>query len=89
MLMASRLLYGMAQQRVLPRFLGKVHPAARTPWAGILFTTAIAFASSGSRPRGARRHHLAAAAVRVHDRQHRGAGPAQDPVEHDHFHARR
>ena len=44
MLMASRLLYGMAQQRVLPRFLGKVHARRRTPWAGILFTTAIAFA---------------------------------------------
>jgi amino acid transporter len=44
MLMASRLLYGMAQQRVLPRFLGKVHRTRRTPWAGILFTTAIAFA---------------------------------------------
>jgi amino acid transporter len=28
MLMASRLLYGMAQQRVLPRFLGKVHRRA-------------------------------------------------------------
>jgi amino acid transporter len=31
MLMASRLLYGMAQQRVLPRFLGKVHAQRRTP----------------------------------------------------------
>ena len=43
MLMASRLLYGMSRQRVLPRFLGKVHRSRRTPWAGILFTTAIAF----------------------------------------------
>jgi amino acid transporter len=43
MLMASRLLYGMSNQRVLPRFLGKVHRTRRTPWAGILFTTAIAF----------------------------------------------
>jgi APA family basic amino acid/polyamine antiporter len=43
MLMASRLLYGMSRQRVLPRFLGKVHHRRRTPWAGILFTTAIAF----------------------------------------------
>ncbi len=43
MLMASRLLYGMSKQRVLPRFLGKVHRRRRTPWAGILFTTAIAF----------------------------------------------
>jgi hypothetical protein len=43
MLMASRLLYGMSKQRVLPRFLGKVHRTRRTPWTGILFTTAIAF----------------------------------------------
>ena len=31
MLMASRLLYGMASQDVLPRSLGKVHPTRRTP----------------------------------------------------------
>ncbi|HET6484615.1 MAG TPA: APC family permease [Actinoplanes sp.] len=43
MLMASRLLYGMANERVLPRILGKVHPGRRTPWVGIVFTTVIAF----------------------------------------------
>ena len=43
MLMASRLLYGMANERVLPRFLGKVHRTRRTPWAGIAFTTVLAF----------------------------------------------
>ena len=43
MLMASRLLYGMSKQEVLPPFLGKVHATRRTPWAAILFTTAIAF----------------------------------------------
>jgi basic amino acid/polyamine antiporter, APA family len=43
MLMASRLLYGMANERVLPRVLGKVHPTRRTPWVGIVFTTLIAF----------------------------------------------
>jgi amino acid transporter len=43
MLMASRLLYGMANQDVLPRALGKVHPTRRTPWVSVLFTTAIAF----------------------------------------------
>ncbi len=42
MLMASRLLYGMSRQRVLPPFLGKVHPRTQTPWAAILFTTVIA-----------------------------------------------
>jgi APA family basic amino acid/polyamine antiporter len=43
MLMASRLLYGMSRQAVLPAFLGKVHRGRRTPWAAILFTTALAF----------------------------------------------
>jgi len=42
MLMASRLLYGMAKQDVLPRFLGKVHPTTRTPYASIIFTTLLA-----------------------------------------------
>ena len=42
MLMASRLLYGMAKQQVLPPVLGRVLPARRTPWVAILFTTALA-----------------------------------------------
>ncbi len=43
MLMASRLLYGMARQRVLPPVLGRVHPTRRTPWVAIIFTTVLAF----------------------------------------------
>ncbi len=43
MLMASRLLYGLANQGVLPHVLGRVHPVRRTPWVSILFTTVIAF----------------------------------------------
>ncbi len=42
MLMASRLIYGMARQDVLPRSLAKVLPGRRTPWAGIAFTTVLA-----------------------------------------------
>jgi APA family basic amino acid/polyamine antiporter len=42
MLMASRLLYGMAQQDVLPRTLGKVSPNTRSPYAGIIFSTLLA-----------------------------------------------
>jgi basic amino acid/polyamine antiporter, APA family len=42
MLMASRLIYGMARQDVLPRPLGKVLPGRRTPWAGIAFSTVLA-----------------------------------------------
>ena len=43
MLMASRLLYGMARQRVLPPVLGRVLPGRRTPWVAIIFTTLLAF----------------------------------------------
>ncbi|MEU1725651.1 APC family permease [Actinomadura sp. ATCC 39365] len=42
MLMASRLLYGMSKQGVLPPFLSAVHATRRTPHAAILFTTVIA-----------------------------------------------
>jgi len=42
MMMASRLLYGMAKQGVLPAFLAYVHPGRRTPFAAIIFTTVIA-----------------------------------------------
>lgn len=44
MLMASRLLYGMANQGVLPRAFGRVAPTRRTPWVSIVVTTAISFA---------------------------------------------
>ena len=42
MLMASRLIYGLARQDVLPRALGKVSVNRRAPWAGIAFTTVLA-----------------------------------------------
>jgi APA family basic amino acid/polyamine antiporter len=42
MIMASRILYGMANQRVVPEALGRVHRTRRTPWASIIFTTLIA-----------------------------------------------
>jgi APA family basic amino acid/polyamine antiporter len=44
MLMASRLVYGMSRERVLPPALGKVHVARRTPYLAIGFTTLLAFA---------------------------------------------
>jgi amino acid transporter len=43
MLMASRLLYGMANQAVLPKQLAQVHPLRRTPWVSIILTTLISF----------------------------------------------
>ena len=44
MLMASRLVYGMSRERVLPPTLGKVHPTRRSPFVAIGFTTLLAFA---------------------------------------------
>ena len=43
MLMASRLVYGMSREHVLPTVLGKVHPSRRTPYIAIGFTTLLAF----------------------------------------------
>jgi basic amino acid/polyamine antiporter, APA family len=43
MLMASRLVYGLSRERVLPPVLGRVQPRRRTPWTAILFTTLLAF----------------------------------------------
>ncbi|GLW92954.1 APC family permease [Actinokineospora globicatena] len=42
MLMASRLVYGMANERIIPRLFGAVHPLRRTPWVSIVFTSVIA-----------------------------------------------
>lgn len=44
MMMASRLLYGMSRQGVLPPFLAKVYPKRRTPYTAIFFTTVLSFA---------------------------------------------
>ena len=44
MLMASRLVYGMSREHVLPAVLGKVHATRRTPYIAIGFTTLLAFA---------------------------------------------
>jgi amino acid transporter len=44
LMMASRLLYGMANERVVPRALGSVHARRRTPWVAIVCTTALALA---------------------------------------------
>jgi basic amino acid/polyamine antiporter, APA family len=42
MIMASRLVYGMARERVVPPVFAVVHSARSTPWVAILFTVAIA-----------------------------------------------
>ena len=42
MIMASRIVYGMAKEGIVARGFARVLPGRRTPVAGILFTTAIA-----------------------------------------------
>ena len=42
MLMASRLVYGMSREHVLPAALGHVHRKRRTPYSAIAFTTLLA-----------------------------------------------
>ncbi len=42
MIMASRLLYGMAREGIVPAVFGKVHPRRHTPWVAIAFTAALA-----------------------------------------------
>ena len=44
MIMASRLVYGMSEQRLLPPVLGRVLPNRRTPWVAIVATTVVAMA---------------------------------------------
>ncbi|MBS4752304.1 APC family permease [Nocardioides sp. zg-ZUI104] len=44
MLMASRLVYGMARQGVLPQVFGKVLRRRRSPYVAIAFTTVLAMA---------------------------------------------
>jgi amino acid transporter len=44
MIMASRIVYGMAREGILPAGLGAVHGRRRTPWVAIVGTTAITMA---------------------------------------------
>ena len=44
LIMASRLLYGMANQGILPAPFGRIHHTRRTPYVAIIFTTALAMA---------------------------------------------
>ncbi len=42
LLMASRMVYGMAREGVVPAVFGRTHRTRRTPWVAIIFTTLIA-----------------------------------------------
>jgi basic amino acid/polyamine antiporter, APA family len=86
MIMASRLLYGMSKQGVLPRWFGHILPGRRTPWASIAFTTAIAVVLIVTGDLGVLADTtvmlllLVFAAVNVSVLVLR-----KDPVEHEHF----
>ncbi len=41
LIMASRLMYGMANEELLPKFFGRVHTRRRTPWVGVLMSGLI------------------------------------------------
>ncbi len=42
MIMASRVVYGMSREGIVPRWLGRVERRRRTPWVAIAFTTVVA-----------------------------------------------
>jgi amino acid transporter len=44
LIMASRVIYGMGDQDVLPEVFSNVHPGRRTPWVAILFATLVVLA---------------------------------------------
>ena len=44
MIMGSRLLYGMAEEGIVPRVLGWTHSTRRTPWVAIVFTALLGLA---------------------------------------------
>jgi amino acid transporter len=44
LIMASRLLYGLSEQGIVPALFGRVHARRRTPWIAIIVVTGIAVA---------------------------------------------
>jgi APA family basic amino acid/polyamine antiporter len=42
LIMASRLVYGMSREGIVPSALGRVHGGRMTPWVAIVFTAALA-----------------------------------------------
>ncbi|MDP9135334.1 MAG: APC family permease, partial [Actinomycetota bacterium] len=42
LIMASRLVYGMSREGIVPKALGRVHPGRRTPYVAIAFTASLA-----------------------------------------------
>lgn len=88
MIMASRLVYGMSDQRVMPAVFSRVHPNRRTPWVAIIFTTLIAMAliATGDVANLARTTVLLLLVVFVIVNI-TVLVLRRDQVEHEHFHA--
>ncbi|MEV6271698.1 APC family permease [Kribbella sp. NPDC051936] len=88
MLMASRLLYGMSHEQVLPGPLGRVLRRRRTPYIAILFTTLLAFALIGYADLAALGGTTAFLLLCVFAIVNVAVLVLRrDPVEHKHFHA--
>ncbi|HKY77277.1 MAG TPA: APC family permease [Acidimicrobiia bacterium] len=86
MIMASRIVYGMARERILPPGLGAVHGTRHTPFVAIIATTAIAMVLIASGDLGA----LADTTVLLLLLVFSGVNVAvlvlrRDPVDHAHF----
>ena len=86
MIMASRIVYGMARERILPARLGAVHGERGTPFVAIIATTAIAMGLIVSGDLGA----LADTTVLLLLLVFSGVNVAvlvlrRDPVDHAHF----
>ena len=77
MIMASRVVYGMADQGIVAGVFSRVLPGRQTPLAGDpVHHRDRDRADLHRRPQLPGRHHRAAAAVRVHDRERGRAGAA-------------
>ena len=87
MIMASRLLYGMSEERRgAAAASAPCTPARRTPWVAIVFTTALgADPGHHRRPREARRHDGALLLVVFAIVNVTVLVLRRDEVEHDHF----
>ena len=88
MIMASRLVYGMSRERILPAALGRVHRRRRTPWVAIVITTGLAMVLIVSGDLG----DLADTTVLLLLLVFTAVNVAvlvlrRDPVDHDHFRA--
>jgi amino acid transporter len=88
MIMASRLVYGMSEEGIVPGFFGRVLPGRRTPVTAIVFTTilGLVLVSTGDLASLADTTVLllllAFTAVNISVLVLR-----RDEVDHDHFHA--